>query len=434
MRALRSRGHRPVDLDIVVRFAIAHYVVVRVVVVRVVRLAMRRRPAARDGAAEYNAASSNVRVDVAEPAAAAVAERSASPFGEVAVTWRQAIKDFEQSKGNSRARVGLVGGGLTGSVLVEALITKLDLTRANSLSFYLLINTIMLNDPYCGTHNVICSFTEAKAEFCQKKLAKIERRELREQKSALKGLTSSRGFSTGLNPSSEHPPSVVAPLSYSSFIVVEHPREKKRKSKERKRGLKLWKEWRSSMMVAMTMVAWPWKWERGMKLLGLVLLVLSSAGYGVVGLNIWPMPKSVNHGRRVLCSSKDFALDARGASIQILLVFSKMASPDFLILFNFDVVLSLELHDVPNPLIQAKLDKGLNDIANRLMYHNQGKKQLLKEGDFERIINGLKTGGLIQEALRMYELMQACGFVASESLKFSLRASQTFQRQRPTEL
>ncbi|KAK9108470.1 hypothetical protein Syun_024481 [Stephania yunnanensis] len=64
----------------------------------------------------------------------------------------------------------------------------------------------------------------------------------------------------------------------------------------------------------------------------------------------------------------------------------------------------------------------------------EGKKELLKEGDFERIINGLKTGGLIQEALRMYELMQACGFVASESLKFSLRTSQTFQRQRPTEL
>ncbi|KAK9120979.1 hypothetical protein Syun_018596 [Stephania yunnanensis] len=34
---------------------------------------------------------------------------------------------------------------------------------------------------------------------------------------------------------------------------------------------------------------------------------------------------------------------------------------------NFDVVLSLELHDVPNPLIQAKLDKGLNGIANRLI-------------------------------------------------------------------
>ncbi|KAK9143048.1 hypothetical protein Syun_012448 [Stephania yunnanensis] len=35
---------------------------------------------------------------------------------------------------------------------------------------------------------------------------------------------------------------------------------------------------------------------------------------------------------------------------------------------NFDVMLSLELHDVPNPLIQANLDKGLNDIANRLMF------------------------------------------------------------------
>ncbi|KAK9106836.1 hypothetical protein Syun_022847 [Stephania yunnanensis] len=34
---------------------------------------------------------------------------------------------------------------------------------------------------------------------------------------------------------------------------------------------------------------------------------------------------------------------------------------------SFDVVLSLELHDVPNPLIQAKIDKGLNDIANCLM-------------------------------------------------------------------
>ncbi|KAK9104591.1 hypothetical protein Scep_021435 [Stephania cephalantha] len=33
----------------------------------------------------------------------------------------------------------------------------------------------------------------------------------------------------------------------------------------------------------------------------------------------------------------------------------------------FDVVLSLELHDVPNPLIHSKLDKGLNDIANRLI-------------------------------------------------------------------
>ncbi|KAK9141411.1 hypothetical protein Scep_011092 [Stephania cephalantha] len=53
--------------------------------------------------------------------------------------------------------------------------------------------------------------------------------------------------------------------------------------------------------------------ERGMKLLGLVLLVLSSAGYGVVGLNIWPMPKSVNHGQQSLLLSKDFALDTEGS-------------------------------------------------------------------------------------------------------------------------
>ncbi|KAK9159394.1 hypothetical protein Syun_005735 [Stephania yunnanensis] len=53
--------------------------------------------------------------------------------------------------------------------------------------------------------------------------------------------------------------------------------------------------------------------ERGMKLLGLVLLVLSSAGYGVVGLNIWPMPKSVNHGKQILLLSKDFALDTEGS-------------------------------------------------------------------------------------------------------------------------
>ncbi|KAK9112348.1 hypothetical protein Scep_019867 [Stephania cephalantha] len=37
----------------------------------------------------------------------------------------------------------------------------------------------------------------------------------------------------------------------------------------------------------------------------------------------------------------------------------------------FDVVLSLELHDVPNPLIHSKLDKGFNDIANLLAEASQ---------------------------------------------------------------
>ncbi|KAK9138992.1 hypothetical protein Sjap_009586 [Stephania japonica] len=54
--------------------------------------------------------------------------------------------------------------------------------------------------------------------------------------------------------------------------------------------------------------------ERGMKLLlGLVVVALSSAGYGVVGLNIWPMPKSVNHGKQSLLLSKNFALDTEGS-------------------------------------------------------------------------------------------------------------------------
>ncbi|KAK9093021.1 hypothetical protein Syun_027932 [Stephania yunnanensis] len=34
--------------------------------------------------------------------------------------------------------------------------------------------------------------------------------------------TNSRGYPTGLNYLSEHPPCVVAPLRYSSSIVVEH--------------------------------------------------------------------------------------------------------------------------------------------------------------------------------------------------------------------
>ncbi|KAK9083703.1 hypothetical protein Scep_030174 [Stephania cephalantha] len=32
-----------------------------------------------------------------------------------------------------------------------------------------------------------------------------------------------------------------------------------------------------------------------------------------MGLNIWPMPKSVNHGKQSLLLSKDFALDIEGS-------------------------------------------------------------------------------------------------------------------------
>ncbi|OVA19078.1 Pentatricopeptide repeat [Macleaya cordata] len=62
----------------------------------------------------------------------------------------------------------------------------------------------------------------------------------------------------------------------------------------------------------------------------------------------------------------------------------------------------------------------------------EGKKEVLGADEFERIIHGLIVGGLTQDANKIFQLMKARGFSASEPLKMSLMASQAIRRQRPT--
>ncbi|KAF5445121.1 hypothetical protein F2P56_034195 [Juglans regia] len=61
----------------------------------------------------------------------------------------------------------------------------------------------------------------------------------------------------------------------------------------------------------------------------------------------------------------------------------------------------------------------------------EAKKEQLRSFEFERIINGLIAGGFVQDARRVYGLMEAQGFAASEPLKVAMMASQALGRQRP---
>ncbi|XP_050213956.1 pentatricopeptide repeat-containing protein At5g39710 [Mercurialis annua] len=62
----------------------------------------------------------------------------------------------------------------------------------------------------------------------------------------------------------------------------------------------------------------------------------------------------------------------------------------------------------------------------------EAKKEQLGSDDFERIINALVSGGFVQEARKLHELMESQGYTASEGLKVALMASQTFSRKKPT--
>lgn len=62
----------------------------------------------------------------------------------------------------------------------------------------------------------------------------------------------------------------------------------------------------------------------------------------------------------------------------------------------------------------------------------EAKMDQLGSAEFERIINGLIVGGFAQHAHRIHEIMQARGFVASNSLNVSLMTSQTFRRGKPS--
>lgn len=54
----------------------------------------------------------------------------------------------------------------------------------------------------------------------------------------------------------------------------------------------------------------------------------------------------------------------------------------------------------------------------------EAKTEQLEADEFERIINGLITGGFVQHVRRMHEKMQSRGFVQSERLKVTLLAYQ----------
>ncbi|KAG0462981.1 hypothetical protein HPP92_021457 [Vanilla planifolia] len=58
----------------------------------------------------------------------------------------------------------------------------------------------------------------------------------------------------------------------------------------------------------------------------------------------------------------------------------------------------------------------------------EGKKNLLKADQFERIVRGLLAGGFSSDAKRMYDVMQQQGFTPSEQTKVILTAAQSIPR------
>ncbi|KAL5711406.1 hypothetical protein ACHQM5_021866 [Ranunculus cassubicifolius] len=60
----------------------------------------------------------------------------------------------------------------------------------------------------------------------------------------------------------------------------------------------------------------------------------------------------------------------------------------------------------------------------------EGKKEELGREDFERIVNGLMACGLMQEAWKFNEMMEARGFYSSEAVRMSLKMAQVSQTMR----
>ncbi|XP_072992172.1 uncharacterized protein [Typha latifolia] len=60
----------------------------------------------------------------------------------------------------------------------------------------------------------------------------------------------------------------------------------------------------------------------------------------------------------------------------------------------------------------------------------EGRKKLLRADQIERIVSGLLAGGLVEDAKRMHNLMQAQGFSPSEPIRVALMAAQSIPRQR----
>lgn len=60
----------------------------------------------------------------------------------------------------------------------------------------------------------------------------------------------------------------------------------------------------------------------------------------------------------------------------------------------------------------------------------EARKQLLKADQFERIVSGLLAGGLLEDAKRMCNSMQAQGFAPSEGIRVALMAAQAIPRQK----
>lgn len=90
---------------------------------------------------------------------------------------------------------------------------------------------------------------------------------------------------------------------------------------------------------------------------------------------------------------------------------------------------SLKVHiSLCNMYLKAGLEKKALQALGAL----EAKKEQLGPDDFERIINGLLAGGLVQDARRVNGLMEARGFTASEPLKMALMTSLAVGLRRPT--
>ncbi|KAJ8633741.1 hypothetical protein MRB53_027077 [Persea americana] len=73
---------------------------------------------------------------------------------------------------------------------------------------------------------------------------------------------------------------------------------------------------------------------------------------------------------------------------------------------------------------------GVEKKARKVLGIVEREKQSLRADEFERIITGLLAGGLVQDAKRIHEVMQAQGFTSTEPIKVALMAAQAISRQK----
>ncbi|KAL0925000.1 hypothetical protein M5K25_003302 [Dendrobium thyrsiflorum] len=74
---------------------------------------------------------------------------------------------------------------------------------------------------------------------------------------------------------------------------------------------------------------------------------------------------------------------------------------------------------------------GKEQKVRQLLKILEGRKNVMKGDQFERVVSGLVAGRLLNDAKRFYDVMQERGFTLSESVKVGLMAAQSIPRHEP---